>query len=384
MASSFLSCRAHAEKLCSLGQMDEATQLVLGEVENSLTSSNVRIGASDYFRGIGDYEGSMAQMEAALDIKPDNVDCLVRIAQDLISLHRYEEAMVYAKKLREYPSHPGARSIDSSLKIITDCLLHSPALLKAWELSRSDAQNPLVSSSACPSLEVQPFQYWSQGDPPSDVQVCTNHWNSLLASIGLPSVHLFTKETAAEWITSYAPDFEAPFASAYHYAIEANVFRIAYVSSGVDCMWIDIDMVPRRDTASILLSALSMPSSLLFFREYSPWISNCFFIARKRCLFFQSLVSHGKMADFSVYAQDTYPWTAPLRPPSYNESLKSLIISCLPKVSVASLSSSLASIDLSGMRLSFCNENSFASMTPAGGLKYKQTDDSWQRRFRRA
>ena len=384
MASSFLSCRAHAENLCSLGQIEEATQLVLGEVENSPTSSNVRIGASDYFRSIGSYEGSMAQIEAALVIMPDNVDFLVRIAQDLISLHRYDEAMIYAERLREHPGHSGARSIDFNLKRIMECSLHFPLLFNAWELSASSAQHPRISSSVSPSPEVQPFQYWSQGDPPSDVQVCTNQWNSLLTSIGLPSIQLFTKDTAAEWIANHAPEFEAPFASAYHYTIESNVLRIAYVSSGIDCMWIDIDMVPKRDTASILLSALSFPSSLLFFREYSPWISNCFFVARKRCLFFQSLVNHGKVADFSVYAQDTYPWTAPLRPPAYNKALKSLIKSCLPNVSLASLSSSLAGIDLSGRCLSFCNESSFARMTPAGGLKYKQTTDSWQRRFRRA
>jgi hypothetical protein len=271
-----LSCQAQAEKLYACGRMDEATQLVLREVGAHPASEKVRIAASDFFRGIGDYENSWAQVQAALAVNPDYVDLIVRVVQDLISLHRYEEAKVFAEQLRDRSSHSGARSIFASLKKIADCLAHSPSLVKAWELSRSCVLNPDMSSTGFPSLEVQPFQYWSQGDPPSDVQECSSQWNSLLTSIGLPPIQLFTKETAAAWIRAHAPDFEVPFASAYHYTIESNVFRLAYFSAGIDCLWIDIDMVPKCDAASILLSALSRPSSLLFFREYSPWISNCF------------------------------------------------------------------------------------------------------------
>jgi len=381
MNTSILSCQAEAEKLSSCGRLDEAAQLVLREVADAPTSDLLRVAASDFFRHIGDYQSSITQNQTASAIKPDNVNLMIRVIQDLVSLHRYDEAMVQADELRKYANHSGARSMVANINRIMDYCLNSPFLLKAWELSQLPIQNPRSPLPAAPSLEVQPFQYWSQGEPPSDVQACSRQWNSLLTSIGLPPILLFDKISAASWIASHAPDFELPFASAYHYAIESNVFRVAYASAGRDCMWIDSDMVPKPDATSILLSALSCPASLLFFREGSPWISNCFFVARNRCCFFQSLANQGRLADFSVFDQDTYPWGAPLRPPAYNSTLKSSLESGLDKVSISCPSSYLAVISIGGKQLSFCNERSFARMNPVGGLEYKQTSDAWQRRF---
>lgn len=54
-----------------------------------------------------------------------------------------------------------------------------------------------------------------------------------------------------------------PFESAFHYALEADVFRIAYACHR-DCIWIDGDLFTKRATQTLLCERMQMADTILF------------------------------------------------------------------------------------------------------------------------
>ena len=90
-----------------------------------------------------------------------------------------------------------------------------------------------------------PFQYWSQGQLPYDLQDIQEKWNKIFLNMGLPAIKLFNKSSAREWIALNAPEFIKSFEKAPLFAVEADIFRIAYALKN-DCIWIDSDQYPRK------------------------------------------------------------------------------------------------------------------------------------------
>ena len=153
---------------------------------------------------------------------------------------------------------------------------------------RDEGQFPMDSRPRTLLFRPQAIQYWSQGEPPADVRALTAQWNALFASIGLPSVAVFSRVAARDWIAEHRPVFLPSFDSAPHYSAESDVFRIAHASVA-DTFWIDSDLAPGRYAKQVLQEALSRDASLLFLKRKVPYFHNCAFIARRGCPLFQAM-----------------------------------------------------------------------------------------------
>lgn len=99
-------------------------------------------------------------------------------------------------------------------------------------------------------------QYWSQGDPPSDIKAIIEMWNNALRLIKMGPICLYSRESALSYIKNNAPDLELPFETAFHYAVESDIFRIA-IASTEPCVWIDSDSTPSTQAPVVLLEALA-------------------------------------------------------------------------------------------------------------------------------
>lgn len=126
---------------------------------------------------------------------------------------------------------------------------------------------PAVFTSESPNRNnppiANPIQYWSQGLPPSDVSAITSEWNSVLQQAELPNIKLFSREMAADYIDKKTPWLKTPFATAFHFALEADIFRIAAaVAEG--CMWLDSDQLPSRRCSSVLRFIANRDESTFF------------------------------------------------------------------------------------------------------------------------
>lgn len=103
----------------------------------------------------------------------------------------------------------------------------------------------------------------SQAVPPSEVQVIHNRWNSRLRDSDLATIQPDDHESARRWQQDHAPTLLRPFASALHYALEADVCRIAYACHQ-DCLWIDSDLLTQRATQAWLCERMQMADTVLF------------------------------------------------------------------------------------------------------------------------
>ena len=106
------------------------------------------------------------------------------------------------------------------------------------------------------SKSWQPFQFWSQGDPPEQITEITSIWNEIFESIGISPIKLFDQNSALEYIKYYCPELEISFRTAFHYAVQSDVFRIAYAHKN-DCIYLDSDLYPYVTTANHLKKMLS-------------------------------------------------------------------------------------------------------------------------------
>ena len=134
----------------------------------------------------------------------------------------------------------------------------------------------------------QPFQYWSQGSIPSDLAHLQRMWNVEFEKIEIKPIKIFDKNSALAWIKDNTPKLLTAFETAPHYAIEADVFRIAYASHN-DCIYLDIDSYPLPKSIHILRRKISTAETTLLFTEYKPYILNGVFATRKESPFFAQI-----------------------------------------------------------------------------------------------
>jgi hypothetical protein len=222
-------------------------------------------------------------------------------------------------------------------------------------------------------------QYWSQGEPPADVRIVIGVWNEVLAGQGIGPVEVYDRETARLWIGQNAPEFTKTFAQAFHYAMESDIFRIAYASR-LECIYLDIDSWPAAGIGAILAYGLRSRHSMLYFRTFRPSLNNSFFIARRNCPFFGELIRQCLAIDLQSLPQLRGTIDETFGPARYNAVLQEVAA----KGSVRSVS---AVNDVSGLSellfedgtgLLFANEFATAAQKPPFALRYKGTDDYWK------
>jgi hypothetical protein len=226
------------------------------------------------------------------------------------------------------------------------------------------------------STDFQPFQYWSQGSIPNDIARVQEEWNALLSEIDLPKIKLFNKSSARSWIQRHTPELTQHFDNAPLFAMEADIFRIAYAIKN-DCIWIDSDEFPRTATSTLLKHWIKRCDTLFLYRWNRPWISNSFFMTKKSSPFFldleQSIQSY-QLPDRAIRRKDVLNSYGPGR---YNKQLNKLLSQCnLPKTFNAD-KKQYCLANLNNWRYGFTNEKTFCALKPPFQLNYTDTPDSW-------
>jgi tetratricopeptide (TPR) repeat protein len=253
-----------------------------------------------------------------------------------------------------------------------------PPLVRAWREALDNVAEP-TSETAEADYEATVIQYWSQGTPPDDVQVAMSEWKQLLERERLGQVKLFDRPAAKAWISENAPEFSQHFAKAFHFAMEADIFRIAYASK-LPCIYVDADDWPLENTASILKFCIRKQKSLLFFRAYKPWISNGFFVSTPTCPFFRELVSQCLKINLDEWPNNRETIGKTFGPDRFNEVLVDLIrnsASCA--VSAVQGLPGCSTLRLDGDEVCFSHEAAVAALKPPFMLGYKATEAYWKK-----
>lgn len=230
---------------------------------------------------------------------------------------------------------------------------------KAWIASFRLDQNSGQSSQNMPTLRWQPFQYWSQGEQPEDVRAITELWNQLFDSIGIEPIRLFDKNAAAAYIEHHCPELCRAFSSAFHVAIESDVFRVAYAQHN-NCIWLDSDLFPTGETKAVLENIVGKAGTTLLFRRHRPKITNAFFATPAHSDFFRLILNSTRGYDFLERARTPAEIMHSFGPGRFNATLDRMT----DRQHLADLG--------------FINEHQALSMGPPYPLAYKATPDAWQ------
>ena len=357
--------------------------------------------ASDLCRLRGRRRASLRYARLLADNYPLSWRGYARGVEELLLLQRPAEARQLLEKARQQMAQPelASRRTAGMRLPVSERFLANPrtrCLLQAWQACQVwhdpfgchlplPMQVPGVPAAARPRFgktqfaKPQPIQYWSQGCPPGDVQAITHAWNELLAEQGLDPIQCFDGVSARLWIISHAPDYLLPFDTAFHFAVEADVFRLAYASQ-TDCLYLDADLAPGPPSGPALNVLLSTGCSALFIRTQRPTLSNCFFLARQGCPFFGLVARSGVRLDFRRMRRDANTVMNTFGPDKYNYCLRHLFSTNPHPVQLRRLAPGVVQLQTGRCSLVLANDQVISSLKPPD-LAYKQTDQHWIRAF---
>ncbi len=253
-----------------------------------------------------------------------------------------------------------------------------PELFAAWRYAVENVTDTPRPTDP-PAQRAILIQYWSQGTPPPDVQLVASAWQKLLKQAQIGETKLFDRASAERWITENAPEFAVHFSKAFHFAMEADIFRVAYASRQPS-VYVDIDAWPLEDTAEILKFGVQQNRSMLYLRAYTPWLGNGFFISSPDCPFFRELTAQCIAIDLDEWAPDRETILKTFGPIRYNDVLLTLLKrSSDSKASQVAGVPGCSKLTLDSGELYFTHEAAVASMKPPFALDYKATEDSWKK-----
>lgn len=252
----------------------------------------------------------------------------------------------------------------------------APTLVDAWTRSLQNSGSKRIETSKAPaSLPI--IQYWSQGRPPPDVMRVVDRWRKLLDAEQLGQLELYDRSSAEQWISANAPEFSRLFGDAFHFAMESDIFRIAYASRS-QCVYVDIDSWPLENAAAILRYGNESARSLLYFRAYRPWIANGFFVAQPGCPFFAELVRQALEVDLAALPKAHQTIDETFGPSRYNKVLLDLITGAACVSSADAPAPGCSTISLDGRDISFSHDAAVAAVKPPFRLSYVGTNDHWK------
>ena len=257
-----------------------------------------------------------------------------------------------------------------------DTSKNCPILFESWRDSKTARPQSTNTNQYHAKIPAKAFQYWSQQEVPEEIICLTILWNKILEKCGIGPIRIWSKKEARQWIEDYAPEYSKAFATSPHYAAESDVFRLAYTKIQ-DCIYIDADMVPKKNALRILGASLSNDSSAFFCYLPLPFIQNSFFVSRFKCPVFKAIRDsllgvdyEGKEISFALI-HDTFG------PGAYNRIVKEFLSELPIDSRKVLIPGALDKILVGRESLLICNEQTFARMS-ADNLSYKRTKDSWQ------
>jgi len=379
------------------GKPRRAQWCMAGALRRFPADKEVLTLASDVCRLRGQRRRSLAYARLLAQRQPLSWRGYARGAEELLLLARPAEARQLIEQARERMALPELavrRAAGMRLDVCERYLSNTRTtrLIQAWQACQVwhdpfSCRMPLAmrvpgvpaislpppASQACP----QPIQYWSQGEPPADVQALSAAWNIQFTGLGLDPIQCFDRPSALAWISEWAPDFQRPFETAFHVAVEADVFRLAYASQR-DCLYLDADLAPGPSSASALKVLLHTGHSALFIRSERPTLSNCFFLAREGCPFFALAARSGVRLDFRRLRRHVNTVMNTFGPDKYNYCLRHLFSTNPDPVQVAGLAPGVVQLRTTRFSLGLVNDQVISAREPAD-LAYKQTDQHWIR-----
>ena len=213
-----------------------------------------------------------------------------------------------------------------------------------------------------------PFQYWSQGNQPSEIVELRNQWNKIFAELGIRPIVVYDKESARKWMQENCNELLPAFESAYLYAIEADIFRIAFAAKN-DCIWLDSDLAPiGRNTISALANILTKNDTTLYFLWYKPLICNAFFATKAGSPFFEKFIVEHKDLEFTknekLYRGDIFG------PEAYTNAVSNM--------KIRGNDVEKEKEDARKWKYGYCNEYNSIAMGPRYKLNYKFGTGAWQ------
>ena len=166
------------------------------------------------------------------------------------------------------------------------------------------------------------------------------------------------------------------FQTAFHYAVEADIFRIAYALKN-DCIWIDSDMVISESVAATLSKRLVSAETTLYLKRRNPGLSNGFFATKKSSPFFIKIAQDMKGFSFKGKQPSKDLVLNTFGPSKYTNTFLALLKSNnkveLPKPGEYS------ALNLNDWNFNFLNKSTFGSEKPEKNLAYFGTNDNWNK-----
>ena len=361
-----------AQDLVALKRCNQAQKQIQLGLEKLPNQFNLLIIATEIFRASGDREKSLEYSKLLIAYHPDKWNGYLRAAQDKLSLGRFHPDEYHKQMIRCKPPRLGGE-----LKFWNNiCNYRNSSLQDSWYNSFKINSQPTYGEQMILANQWQPFQYWSQGDPPDAIKEITKIWNSIFVAVGVRPIVLFDRNTALKYIEKHCPELAIAFTTAFHYAVEADVFRVAYAQKN-NCIWLDSDLYPNRNTIDFLKILLPYRKTTLFFRWFQPWITNAFFIAPASSLFFANILSSTANTNFSNLPHTVETVGSTFGPTRFNQEIKRIF-----NLDGHNDEESLIAGYKNAKHFNFVNEHTFANMAPPFKLEYKSSNDNWQNALR--
>ena len=364
------NCQYEIEDLMALSQLEEAQDRIQIAMKQFPPTQKLLKTAIQIYRLLGNHSKSLQYAELFINHYPNSWKGYLYASQDKLILGNFQ-LNDYSQELNSTRPAKNNGQIRSFWKYLyrTKNTKKTDLWINSYKLIRQSADNQI--SKQC--IEWQPFQYWSQGKPPKQIRKVTSLWNEIFKMIGLPPIRQFDQKSASAYITKNCPELITPFKTAFTHAVQADVFRVAFAQKN-NCIWLDSDLYPNCNTIHHLQELLSKQKTTLFFRWYRPWITNAFFISLSSSTFFGKILESTKNINFNNFPKSKETILSTFGPGRYNQELDKII-----KYNPEMLESKSTSITFQQEQIAFTNDYVFANMKPPYRLKYKNTNDNWQK-----
>ena len=368
--------RLHAQALSALFRVREALDSLDEAIaahpdDAKLTKAQLNVAFHH-----GHFERSIELARQRLVHPSADASTHVSLVQSHMALGQIDEARKHLAAVKAAETHGPLRKLVHHADKLEKLRTTAPVVVEAWLTAlRNRRALPDQRNSPQPTVMIQ---YWSQGAPPRDVAYVVDQWRRLLAEEELGEVALFDRISGRDWIEEHAPDFLGAFDKAFHFAMESDIFRIAFASRR-PCIYMDIDSWPLEHTAEVLRYGMAQTGSLLYFRSYQPWLVNGFFISRPDCQFIRTLVDQTLSLDLDSMEKNHITIDTSFGPTRFNVVVKDLIAQNVTSQVDPTDAYGCSRLTLDGGVLHFVHEAAVAAVRPPFDLGYKGTGDYWKR-----
>jgi Flp pilus assembly protein TadD len=371
-----------AKALLCAGRASEAREVIDKGIAAHRRDSKLYNLAYHINVQLGETAAALDSASSQVRLDPTNPKAQHAVILSMLSLGRFAEAEERLAIAREAAPEFNAAKQQEYMRAYKKLKQELPALHTAWTAGLTNRPDRARATSVNGAAAMPAVAYWSQGVPPDDVMLAVAQWNLCLADVGASNVALFDRQSAADWIAEHAPEFSSAFGQAFHFAMESDIFRIAYASRQ-RCLYIDIDSWPVDLAHHTLSHGVSSRHSTLFFRAGTASINNSFFIAGDRCPFFDELARQCAQIDIAGLNKDYSTILDTFGPTRYNRVLEELVKADSGVIaSQVSGVPGMSKLDFSdGRAVLFANEFATATQKPPFPLNYVSLGDHWKASF---